>query len=127
MDEPVEFRIYFWRVGNTDQRYERWVEIDNIRLYEPGSGETGIADPPKFDPASSYRIYPNPAKEKVEISGLSGSEDIRIFSINGQLMQSFRAGAERETLLLNHLKQGIYFVKITDSQGGTKAFKLIIN
>lgn len=32
-DVPIEFRIYFWRVGNTDPRDERWVEIDDVKLH----------------------------------------------------------------------------------------------
>jgi|GEM_PF-3351848 len=32
-NEPAEFRIYVWRVGNTDQRSERWLEFDNIKVH----------------------------------------------------------------------------------------------
>lgn len=31
--ESVEFRIYVWRDGKTDQRAERWLEFDNIKVY----------------------------------------------------------------------------------------------
>jgi|GEM_PF-3970543 len=33
INEPVEFRIYFWRIGNTDPRDERWVELDDVKLH----------------------------------------------------------------------------------------------
>ena len=126
VDEPVEFRIYFWRVGNTEQRYERWVEIDNIRLYAPGDGSSAIGSPSDA-PAASYRMYPNPAKEQVEIAGLSGNEDIRIFGIDGQFIRGFTSRTEKERLPLNTMKPGIYFVKINKRPDtGAAVLKLII-
>ncbi|GAB6121518.1 hypothetical protein [Dysgonomonas termitidis] len=31
--EVAEFRIYVWRVGSTNQRSERWLEFDNIKVH----------------------------------------------------------------------------------------------
>ncbi|GAB6121509.1 hypothetical protein [Dysgonomonas termitidis] len=32
-DKPVEFRIYFWRIGNADPRNDRFVELDDVKLH----------------------------------------------------------------------------------------------
>jgi hypothetical protein len=48
-----------------------------------------------------------------------------IFNITGQLVKTFNNAAAYESLSISELNQGVYFVKVTDSNLNEKTIKLI--
>lgn len=70
-------------------------------------------------------IYPNPAKNKIQISNIVGiSNEIRIFNILGKQVFSQQKNLDKTIDVLS-LQSGIYIVKIL-SKGKTKTQKLVI-
>ncbi len=67
-------------------------------------------------------LYPNPSgTQNVFISGLTATETVKIYSVSGQLVQTFTNVANNAQLSLKNLPKGLYFVTT-----GTQSAKLII-
>jgi len=70
-------------------------------------------------------IYPNPANGSITISGLPGTESITLYDINGKQLQSVKANADKVSLNLAGLADGVYLVTIT-LEDGNKITKKIL-
>ena len=68
---------------------------------------------------SSLKIYPNPAKGFIKISGNNNLESIAIYDINGRLLQEIKVlGNQTEKeLSLEQLASGIYLIKVESDKG----------
>ena len=62
---------------------------------------------------TSVKIYPNPTQNTLYISGVSNQFKLQIFTITGQQILEDQNST---TLDVSQLKQGIYFIKITEGQ-----------
>ena len=85
-------------------------------LTKPGYiyvGGVGIND----QNPQSISIYPNPVKDILTIDGGSSIQKVQIYNITGQLVMSQQPDSKTVTLNTSFLKSGIYFVKITTSNG----------
>lgn len=78
-------------------------------------------------------IYPNPSKEyiAVECEILNGENqaEIQLYTIDGQLINSYKIDKTIETLRIStgKLSNGIYIINITTKNGITKVKKFIVN
>lgn len=70
----------------------------------------------------SIEIYPNPTNDFVHITGLNQRSTIQVFSILGTEVKQHHANSAEETLSLQHLPAGVYFVKI-----GKQTIQLVKN
>lgn len=112
--------------GDSDNRFDQVEAFDmppaEVLDCETFSNETfGTSD---------FRMWPNPAKDKLHIqlgNESIGQVDISIFSINGKKVASFSKKANQSIDLdISNLKSGVYLIKITsDKTSFTK--KLLIN
>ena len=97
----------------------RATSIDNKKIY-----------------GSKLKVYPNPAREYIEISMsdiIADNGYIKIFSANGKMLQQFNVatsdfanGQLKKRLKLNELNTGVYFVKMILTNS-ISVGKLIIN
>lgn len=56
-------------------------------------------------------IYPNPVKNnEFFISGIDKNETVKVYSLNGQLLQTINNVNDKEKVNLNKLPKGVYFV-----------------
>lgn len=76
----------------------------------------------------SVSIYPNPAKDKINIIGLSQQEqtNIELFTPNGRLVRSWLMETSEEKLDISNLPPGIYFLVINTRESHITR-KLIID
>ncbi|MGJ8684832.1 MAG: DUF7619 domain-containing protein [Nonlabens sp.] len=76
---------------------------------------------------SSISLYPNPATNLIHLSATSHLVSATIVDLNGRMVsqERFRESGIQQTLLLEHLTSGIYFVTI-QSEVGKKLEKLIV-
>lgn len=73
----------------------------------------------------SFQVHPNPAADIITISGLQSTEvTIQIFDIRGKSVLSENLKTSQK-LSIDHLRDGLYFMKITD-ENTTNAAKLLI-
>jgi hypothetical protein len=68
-------------------------------------------------------LYPNPTTNSFAIS--SNVSKIEVYTITGQLIQTFSNVISNQELELNTIGTGIYLVKITENNGTSQTKKLI--
>jgi hypothetical protein len=132
------FASYLWSTGATTQHVtienpEKlnlitvWVKVstidncvgrDTIQLVY---NVTGIINPEKNE---FVEVFPNPAKSKITILfAYPEPRTIRLYDLKGSLYYSNKHNEKRVELQLNHLKSGIYILKIDH----TREIKIIVN
>ncbi len=82
-----------------------------------------------FETQNSFEvnIYPNPASNYIKINGLSDNDaNVKIFSETGQLVVSQHIDNERNTVNVNDLTSGLYYVQIVQ-ESKTSSYKFIKN
>ena len=85
--------------------------------------ETLKANVYQFD--KSVKLYPNPAKNKVQVSADTEIKTIEVFDIQGRLLYSIPAGSNEHEIDMSKRASGIYFVRII-TEFGSAVEKLII-
>ncbi len=73
--------------------------------------ETGINN----QVIEGIEIFPNPAKDKVYISGIREMNKIEIFNFHGQLIDTIESNLENQEIDIGNFEPGIYFIKINRS------------
>jgi PKD repeat protein len=134
---PVDGVTYIWDLGNGEIVYGTSVSYDfnndgdyNIRLiasYGADSSETeqvirvqntvtNIGQAEK----SSFRLYPNPANERVWIepgNSFTGNVRAEITDLHGRIVYQKElklAGQARTEINIQHLPSGLYFIRFSD-------------
>lgn len=64
---------------------------------------------------SDPKMYPNPAGDFFEISGLSGVEEIKIYSSLGQILYEGKA-ADAERIDVRTFAEGVYFIRFENGR-----------
>lgn len=93
--------------------------IDNFTYEDNPSLSTN-----DYDFNSSVKIYPNPVKNTLHVSG-SSIETVDVYSINGKHILSQQLSAQ--TIDVSNLANGMYFVNLKDANGNTAIKKFIKN
>lgn len=101
----------FYRLKQTD--YDKQTDYSNVSMVH-------------FDEASTVLIYPNPAKEVLYISDLSGNETIRVFDMNGRKVAEQEATGASLDLSLSALSEGVYTLTISNEHSGSSVSKKFI-
>lgn len=73
----------------------------------------------EFDLNSEFTLYPNPAKgpATLEWSEAVNVEELRVLSLNGQLMQHRSVSEAKRSLSIEALRPGMYLLEIRSSEG----------
>jgi hypothetical protein len=86
------------------------VQKDSLTVNGP-NGINSVAKP------ALISVYPNPAKEILNISSAITIEGIMITDISGRVVQNLPGGASFVQVKTNELEAGVYFVKIRTARG----------
>ena len=76
---------------------------------------------------STFRVYPNPAREKVEVmytDQAGGTWRVDLYTLQGTKILSRDITGERTNLELGDLPPSVYLLKITDSEGKVATVRL---
>lgn len=80
-----------------------------------------------LDGKSYIYIYPNPVMGKVTIEGLYGEEDIQIADVSGRVCYRTKAISSNNTIALDGLDNGLYFIQITGTDGARSTHKIVVS
>lgn len=113
--------IYTWQVNRNP-----FIDYPDLADYIWGihAGETWFSNLSVGENTGlNVGIWPNPAKNAINISGIEGDAAIEIFSVNGAKLYS--SAFNGDTRIDLALASGIYFAKIT-SEGKSAVKKIVI-
>lgn len=80
-----------------------------------------------FEQESNINIYPNPAKNNVQIIGLQNNDQFFLYDVLGRLLLNQKSIGEKLDISLDHLAAGTYNIRITRANGTSSFHKLIKN
>jgi bacillolysin len=78
------------------------------------TGFTGWDVQDEISPGTTIRLYPNPVRNRLQVSGVSGIRTWRVFSLGGSQVASSKGEVSPE---LSRLPQGTYLVEIQTIEG----------
>ncbi|PLX10395.1 MAG: hypothetical protein C0598_10465 [Marinilabiliales bacterium] len=73
---------------------------------------------------NNIKIYPNPADNALNISGVDGDIKLSIVNIMGEELMTEKYSLEK-VVDISSLKKGVYFIKLTDINGKTVSIRFI--
>lgn len=76
---------------------------------------------------SSFTIYPNPATENITIQFINSTSEhqLYIYNVEGKLIEQFASNLNNKSIMLEDLKEGLYFVKLQNDEN-VEVQKLVI-
>ena len=74
---------------------------------------------------SQVRLYPNPAKEELNVAGLTEKTNYNLYSITGVSMQQGELFTSNNIISTKYLAAGIYVLQLTSMDGGRNSIKII--
>lgn len=72
----------------------------------------------EIEKAKEVSIYPNPAEDLLNISGISSNIEYEIFTVLGQKVSVGKASGN--AINVHHLEKGIYFIHLKDKENSTR-------
>lgn len=73
----------------------------------------------KINTTDFIRFYPNPANDKVFIELIEGKGVLTIHNLNGQIFCSKKLNLRLNTILIDFLRPGLYFLKVSTNKRNT--------
>lgn len=70
------------------------------------------------------QVYPNPAKDKIQIKGISGSVHYTLYDVVGRLIQT-GCTSEDNLVTIERLPDGIYTLNLEDSNGTVNTYRIV--
>ena len=97
------------------------MEVDYVRIYQQGSLATG-----NTTKQNNLLLFPNPTKDKLnlKIAESQIGNQVTIYSILGQELNSYILNTEEIILDVSHYQNGIYLLKI-NTNSGIQTYKFI--
>lgn len=91
--------------------------IDNFTVTEILSNEN-------FE-KSKVQVYPNPAKNILNVSSETQLQNIQVYDVNGRQVINYKPKSNLETINIQDLNSGIYLIKLISSEGKVTTQKFI--
>lgn len=102
-----DVKYFAIKVSTTTPHSAAWV--DNVVL-SPALAVNDID-------AVKVSVYPNPVVNELNVSAQGTIKEVKIFSMNGQLVQAMKLNAGSGTVNMSGLKTGVYVAQIVTEKG----------
>ena len=73
-----------------------------------------------------FSVYPNPADNEVSVKWNSGSGDLAIITMEGQVLRTVRSVTNSATLFVSDLPAGIYLIELRKDGAIISRQKLVV-
>lgn len=78
-----------------------------------------------FGKEDKISIYPNPATDFINISGLNGKETIKLYDVTGKTLQRFVNQHEMMQISIEKYNIGVYYIQIISNEGSVLTYKIV--
>lgn len=112
-----------WDFGSSaSTRLRDWLDPDDT-----GAMTVDILDTPDFQFISNLTIYPNPASDFIYIMNNNSSKlKYHLYNVQGKLVKKANIPEVNNTIRVNDLNEGIYFLRLEDGASQSSLTKKII-
>ena len=98
------------------------VTLDTSNCNTPGFNIVEISN------EANFNIYPNPARDIINIEGNGEELTVQIFDLKGSLIaEQHHNEAGAMQVEVRNLEPGMYLVKVTEGNWSTATYKVVIN
>jgi hypothetical protein len=112
-------KIYLaFKYTSTDDKSSTW-EVDDLLVY--GVMSVGVGE----NSAENIAIYPNPAKGYFTLAATQNGQ-VNLFDVSGRVVMNANVVAGNNTLDIENLTTGIYFVNVVLEDGSKTSVKLMV-
>lgn len=82
---------------------------------------------PEFNNQRLITIYPNPAKDKLNIylTGYNGISEVVLYDLNGRKINGMRTSDSNSKMDISTLAKGVYYIKIVTVNGEVSNKKIV--
>ena len=108
-EQSYSERIYRLKITDLDGKFY----YSNVKSIHTGCIQTKV------------KLYPNPARNEVNLSGLNRGSRVILYNSAGQVIQEYMAEAERMKVNLMTLANGIYNIVVIEKGGNRQNIRLI--
>lgn len=124
---PIPIRAYgagtdtTFRLNHTENGQTFDVEVsfavDSI-VFDPDLWLISANNVVNFERSSgSFSVFPNPTKDDVLINSSTPMTNIQLFDLSGKRVVNIQPNTVSQTISLNDLGNGMYFLRMTNSEG----------
>jgi len=92
-----------------------YVQVDNPTGVEPGSFGLEITTQTLSQDSFStqdFHVYPNPAKDKLQVSGIKNQASIQIYNLLGKQVINLNNISDNQAFDVSSLSSGVYIIKV---------------
>lgn len=114
-NKSANYMIAFEGTSN----WARGIDVDNVSVVD-ASVVLGVNDLVKNN--NDVKVYPNPARDIVNITTDKKVNSIEIFSLTGQLIKTVNKDSKQ--INVSELKNGVYLLRVK-SEGSDQSFKIV--
>ncbi|MDH6251475.1 hypothetical protein M2347_001202 [Chryseobacterium sp. H1D6B] len=100
-------------------KYGYSINIDNLMIQSSSLATSEVSK------ISSFKIYPNPASDYINISSDSRISEIAIFDLSGKQLTTLKYENAPITIPVNNLSTGIYIIQVKNTDGSITSHKFI--
>lgn len=75
-----------------------------------------VTDIEDIDGQDKIQIYPNPARDRIQLKGIAAGAAIQLFNSSGQLVKQARAEGESFSLDIPELNPGLFWLRVIDGK-----------
>lgn len=121
--------ILWYAFGNFKLTPRNNMDIENLSV----ALDTSNCNPPSFSivdalEAAHFEIYPNPAKNVINIEGSGKDLKVQVYDLKGLLiMEVDHKETSALQLSVASLHSGMYLIKVTEDNKSTATYKVMIN
>ncbi|NCT19326.1 MAG: T9SS type A sorting domain-containing protein, partial [Flavobacteriia bacterium] len=112
-----------WDFGTTNNtRLSNWLDPQST-----GATSIDILNTPDFQFLGRISIFPNPATTIINVANNNSTQlSYQLYSINGQLILGDTLPHVNNTISVEFLSEGIYFLKLEDAASNNSLVKRIV-
>ncbi|MEP7278257.1 MAG: T9SS type A sorting domain-containing protein [Bacteroidota bacterium] len=103
MAAPTNSPVNYYRLKMTD-RDGRFTYSNSLRINNNATEDAALS------------VFPNPAKDQISVSGLSGKGQIRILDTRGKLFNLINTNAQTLTIDISKYAVGLYILQYITEQ-----------
>ncbi|HPD65144.1 MAG TPA: T9SS type A sorting domain-containing protein [Bacteroidia bacterium] len=102
------------------------INLSDTRVYQILVKDSSTMGMNEYDVQSGFRVYPNPATDRITIESMLSLKQVEIFNVIGARIRMLD-GNDLKIFQFERgqLSPGLYFMKVTDIQGNNKKFSII--